>query len=82
MRTTVKILKKPITSTIIAILCGFIVASVILAFAGYNPFETIAVMFRGIFARPKSITNVVIKATPIILTGLSVAFALRQAFSI
>lgn len=77
MRTTVKILKKPITSTIIAILCGFIVASVILAFAGYNPFETIAVMFRGIFARPKSITNVVIKATPIILTGLSVAFAFK-----
>ena len=34
-------------------------------------------MFRGIFARPKSITNVVIKATPIILTGLSVAFAFK-----
>lgn len=77
MRTTIKILKKPITSTIIAILCGFIVASVILAVAGYNPFETIAVMFRGIFARPKSVTNVIIKATPIILTGLSVAFAFK-----
>lgn len=77
MQTTVKILKKPITSTIIAILCGFIVASVILAVAGYNPFETIAVMFRGIFARPKSITNVIIKATPIIITGLSVAFAFK-----
>lgn len=77
MQTIVKILKKPITSTIIAILFGFIVASVILAVAGYNPFETIAVMFKGIFARPKSITNVIIKATPIILTGLSVAFAFK-----
>ncbi len=77
MNLTVKILKKPITSTLIAILCGFIVASIILAFAGYNPFEIIGVMFKGIFARPKSVANVIIKATPIILTGVSVAFAFK-----
>lgn len=77
MQLVAKILKKPITSTFIAILCGFIVASIILAFAGYNPFETTVVMFKGIFARPKAITNVIIKATPIILTGVSVAFAFK-----
>ena len=76
-KTIVKLLKKPITSTVIAILFGFIVASIILAVAGYNPFQTIAVMFKGIFSRPKFITNVIIKATPIILTGLSVAFAFK-----
>ncbi len=77
MQTLSKLLKKPITSTIVAILCGFIIASIILAVAGYNPFEAIAVMFQGIFARPKSVVNVIIKATPIILTGLSVGFAFK-----
>ena len=77
MQTLSKLLKKPITSTIVAILCGFIIASIILAVAGYNPFEAIAVMFQGVFARPKSVVNVIIKATPIILTGLSVGFAFK-----
>ena len=77
MKLIAKILKKPITSTFIAIICGFIVASIILAFTGYNPFEIIGVMFKGIFARPKSVTNVIIKSTPIILTGVGVAFAFK-----
>lgn len=77
MQRVVKILRKPITSTIIAILSGFIVAGIILAVAGYNPFQTIGVMFTGVFSRAKSIVTVIIKATPIILTGLSVAFAFK-----
>lgn len=77
MKTTVKILKKPITSTFIAILFGFLVASVVLAVAGYNPWQSFAALFNGIFAKPKYISNVIIKATPIILTGLSVAFAFK-----
>lgn len=77
MQAIIKILKKPVTSTIIAILFGFIVAGIILAFAGYNPFKTMVVLFNGIFARPKSLANVIIKATPIILTGLSVSFAFK-----
>ncbi|MGX8702242.1 ABC transporter permease [Caproiciproducens sp.] len=77
MKTTVKILKKPITSTLIAILFGFLVAAVVLVFAGYNPWDSFGALFRGIFAKPKYISNVIIKATPIILTGLSVAFAFK-----
>ncbi|MGX8709980.1 MAG: ABC transporter permease [bacterium] len=77
MKTTVKILKKPITSTFIAILFGFLVAAVVLVFAGYNPWESFGALFQGIFAKPKYISNVIIKATPIILTGLSVAFAFK-----
>ena len=77
MKTLVKVLKKPITSTLIAILFGFLVSAIILAFAGYNPFEAFGALFNGIFAKPKYISNVIIKATPIILTGLSVAFAFK-----
>lgn len=77
MKTLVKVLKKPITSTLIAIFFGFLVSAIILALAGYNPFEAFGALFKGIFAKPKYISNVIIKATPIILTGLSVAFAFK-----
>ncbi|XOQ48803.1 MAG: Beta-methylgalactoside transporter inner membrane component [Eubacteriales bacterium] len=77
MKTLVKILKKPVTSTFIAILCGFLVAAIVLVLAGYNPGSSFAALFDGIFAKPKYISNVIIKATPIILTGLSVAFAFK-----
>lgn len=72
-----KILKKQITSTVIAILLGFVVAMLILAFTGYNPFEAFGILFRGIFSKPKYIANVIIKATPIIITGVSVSFAFK-----
>lgn len=77
MKTLVKVLKKPITSTLLAILCGFLVAAIVLLLAGYSPASSFAALFKGIFAKPKYISNVIIKATPIILTGLSVAFAFK-----
>lgn len=77
MDKTVKILKKPITSTFIAIIFGFIVAAIVLAIAGYNPIYAIGTLFKGIFSKPAYISNVIIKSTPIILTGLSVAFAFK-----
>ncbi|SKA80594.1 nucleoside ABC transporter membrane protein [Clostridium sp. USBA 49] len=77
MKKVVNILKKPITSTFIAIFFGFIVAAIVLSAAGYNPFEAFSALFKGIFSKPKYISNTIIKSTPIILTGLSVAFAFK-----
>lgn len=77
MNILVKILKKPVTSTFIAIFFGFIVASIVLGIAGYNPIDAFSALFSGIFSKPKYISNTIIKATPIILTGLSVAFAFK-----
>lgn len=77
MERIAKLLKKQITSTLIAIFCGFIVVAILLALTGYNPIESFAVIFKGIFSKPKYISQVIIKATPIILTGISVAFAFK-----
>lgn len=71
------ILKKQITITVIAIFFGFMVAALVLAATGYNPFETFGVLFQGMLSKPKYIMNVIIKATPIILTGISVSFAFK-----
>ena len=77
MERLVKLFKKQITITLCAIICGFIVVAVILACTGYQPLEAFIILFQGIFSKPKYIVNVIVKATPIILTGLSVVFAFK-----
>ena len=72
-----KILKKPLTLTIIAIFFGFVVAAIVLAVAGYPPLKSIGILFQGVFSSPKNVSNVIIKSTPIIMTGLGVAFAYK-----
>lgn len=77
MSPVAKILKKPIASAVIAILFGFCVAAVILASAGYDPIGSFAALFNGAFGKPKYISNAIIKATPLLLTGSAVAFAYK-----
>ena len=77
MSPVAKILKKPIASAVSAILFGFCVAAVILASAGYDPIGSFAALFNGAFGKPKYISNVIIKATPLLLTGSAVAFAYK-----
>lgn len=77
MDRAVKILKKPIILTLIAIIMGLIVAGIILAIAGYPPLSSLQALLKGIFSTPKYFSNVVIKSTPIIFTGMAVAFAFK-----
>lgn len=77
MSPVAKILKKPIASAVIAILFGFCVAAVILASAANDPIGSFAALFNGAFGKPKYISNVIIKATPLLLTGSAVAFAYK-----
>ena len=77
MKALIKFLRKPIASSIVAILLGFLVAAVVLAVAGYDPLGSFGALFSGALGRPKYIANVIIKATPILLTGVGVAFAFQ-----
>lgn len=77
MSTFIKILKKPIASAVIAILCGFCVAAVVLAAAGYNPGVAFAELFRGALGRSNYISNVIIKATPLLFCGIAISFAYK-----
>jgi len=75
--TLTKIMRKPITSAIVAILFGFFVATIVLASAGYDPVEAFGALIDGMIGKPKYIANVIIKATPLLFTGVAVAFAFR-----
>lgn len=63
--------------TIISILLGFFIGGLILWFSGFNPFKAYEIIFNGIFSKPSYISFTIIRSTPLILTGLSVAFAFR-----
>ena len=61
--------------TILAIVLGILIGSIILLISGTNPVEAYKVIFLGAFGKPKYISWTVVKAVPLVLTGLSVAFA-------
>lgn len=63
--------------TLLSTLLGFIVAGFLLLALGLNPFEAYKTMFMGVFSNPRNIAETIIKATPLIITGASVAFAFK-----
>ena len=72
-----KFFKNPFVLTVIAIILGFVVAGLILLLAGFPPVESIRTLIESMIGRPKDISSVVIRSTPIIFTGLGVAFAIK-----
>ena len=63
--------------TLISIIMGLIFGAIILLIGGFNPLEAYSVMIKGVFGNPKYISWTIIRSTPIILTGISVAFAFQ-----
>ena len=74
----------PIFSIVLALLFG----AVLLALAGANPWQTYRAMLEGAFGTPAqwadgeyyAVVETLVKAVPLMLTGLSVAIAFRMRF--
>ncbi len=67
----------PLALTGLSLLAGLIVGALALLAAGYNPFAAYATLIAGVFSAPRDWSFVLIRSTPLVLTGLSVAFAFR-----
>ena len=63
--------------TLIAIITGFIVGAILLAVIGISPIAAYGRLIEGIFGKPKYIAWSIVYASPLILTGLSVAFSFK-----
>lgn len=63
--------------TFLAIILGFVVAGIMLLLMGHNPFSVYTTMFTGVFTNPRNIAETIVKATPLIITGASIAFAFK-----
>lgn len=66
----------PIVSFLISLLLG----SIVLGFSKVNPFSTYVFMFQGAFGTWIDFTETLVKAIPLLLTGLGVALAFRLKF--
>lgn len=62
---------------VLSIILGFLFGALILKLSGISPVEAYQVMWEGAFTRPNYLAYIIIRSTPLILTGLSVAFAFR-----
>ena len=68
---------KKILLSCLCVFAGLLVGAVILKLSGISPVEAYKVMLLGAFSKPSYISYIIIRSTPLILTGLSVAFAFR-----
>ncbi len=70
-------LKKDYLLAFVAILLGLLAGAILMAITGNEPFQGYLFLFRGGLMNLERFGNTLATATPLILTGLSVAFAFR-----
>lgn len=63
--------------SVIAIILGLLAGGILMLFIGSNPIEGYSYLFQGALKNIERIGNTLATATPLIFTGLSVAFAFR-----
>lgn len=63
----------PVVSVIIAVAIG----SVIIWISGYDAMAAFAALFKGALGSPKAIGDTLLRATPLMFTGLAVAYGFR-----
>lgn len=71
------ILESNVLYTIIAIIAGFLIGAIFLMVAGISPAVAYGKLFSSIFSKTKYLVWTLVYASPLIFTGLSVAFSFR-----
>lgn len=78
MVSKVKESVKGLVNPLLAIFLSLLLAAIVLALFGYDPVEAFGAMAKGAFGDTKKFSNTLLEATPLIFTGLAVAFAFRS----
>ena len=68
----------PVVSALLALVITVLIAGAVLALGGYDPLVALSAFWRGAFGSPGTFISVtLVRATPLLLTGLAVAVAFR-----
>jgi ABC-type uncharacterized transport system permease subunit len=62
---------------LIGILLGLLAGAGLIAISGVNPLAAYAAMLKGAFGSPQSIAAVLVRASPLLLTGVGVAIGIK-----
>jgi ABC-type uncharacterized transport system permease subunit len=68
---------KNLIISLLAVLFGLVAGATLMAITGHNPFDGFSYLLEGGLKNSERIGNTLATATPLIFTGLSVAFAFR-----
>lgn len=68
----------PLVTSLAAVVLAFVISGIILAFIGANPFYIYGYFFRAAFGSWGAISDVVVKATPLLLIGLGCTLAFKM----
>lgn len=60
---------------LLAVAAALLVGAILLLIFGYDPIQAYATMWHGIFGSQRNISEVLLKATPVVFTGVAVAIA-------
>src|ERR1700730_2566414 len=60
-----------------AVIVGLIIGAVLMLIMGYQPLDAYQSLFQGVFGNPYNMGETIRTITPLIFTGLAVAFAFR-----
>lgn len=63
--------------SVTSVILGMVVGAIIMILSGFNPIENYISLFTGALGSPNAIGEVLREATPLILTGLGFAVAVR-----
>ena len=77
MKKKKSILESEVLYTLIAIIIGFVIGAIFLTAAGISPAAAYGKLISGVFGKPKFMIWTLVYASPLIFTGLSVAFSFR-----
>lgn len=68
---------RAVSLPLVAVLLALLISAVILILSGSNPIQAYIALFRGAFGNLNAIGRTLEKATPLVFTGLAVAFAFK-----
>lgn len=75
--------KKKIMMLLFSVLIGFLVGSIVILIAGFNPVEYYKVLLQTTFSKPKFFARTLVDSVPLVITGIGVALAFKTgAFNI
>lgn len=68
---------RAVSVPVVAVLLALLIGAIILLVSGANPIEAYAALWKGAFGSPTAIQRTLEKSTPLIFSGLAVAFAFK-----
>jgi simple sugar transport system permease protein len=77
LMNTMRRLWRSVSVPLVAVLLGLIIGAILLIASGSNPLEAYSALLKGAFGSPVAIQRTLEKATPLIFSGLAVAFAFK-----